>query len=115
MKSIICCGSMNGEPPNFSAFQTPCSPCFVLSFYQSMLDLPDDDWNDLGGERKGYGQGIFITPRGSSDSYDSGYASIRSSISNKSAKSKKPSTSITSDTNDCTLVRCFRVFHATKV
>ena len=81
-----------------------------------MLDLPeDDDWNDLGGERKGSGRETPATPRGSSDSYDSGYASFQSSIPSKMAKGKKTPTSITSDTGDCTLVRCFRVFHATKV
>ena len=80
-----------------------------------MLDLPDGDWNDLGGERKESGKEMPTSKRGSSDSYDSGYASFQSSGSSKGAKDKKHSTSITSDSNDCTLVRCFRVFHATKV
>ena len=115
MKLTICCGHMNGEPPTLLRSKVLCSPSPVLSFYQSVLDLPDDDWNDLGGEGKGSGKGAFITPRGSSDSCDSGYASFRSSTSNRMGKSKKPPTSITSDSNDCTLVRCFRVFHATKV
>jgi len=115
MKLTICCGRMNGESPISLRYKGFCSPSPVLSFYQSMLDLPDDDWNDLGGERKGSGKGTFITPRGSSDSYDSGYSSFQSSTSNKVTKGKNPRTSITSDSNDCTLVRCFRVFHATKV
>ena len=107
---------MNGKPAIFLRSKVLCSRSPVLSFYQSVLNLPDDDdWNDLGGKRKGSGKGAFITPRGSSDSYDSGYASFPSSVSNKMPKGKKPPTSITSDSNDCTLVRCFRVFHATKV
>jgi hypothetical protein len=80
-----------------------------------MLNLPDDDWNDLGGERKESGKEKSTAYRSSSDSYDSGYASFQSSGSSKVAKGKKPPTSITSDSNDCTLVRCFRIFHAAKV
>jgi hypothetical protein len=92
-----------------------CSPPVVRSFCQKMLNLPDDDWNDLGGERREHGKETPATFRSSSDSYDSGYASFQSSGSNKVAKGRKHSKSITSDSNDCTLVRCFRIFHATKM
>ena len=103
------------QVPLFCGPKDLCSLSPVPSFYPSMLDLPDDNWNDFGGECKGSGKDTPATPRGSSDSYDSGYASFQSSTSKKMTKSKKPPKSIASDTNDCTLVRCFRVFHATKV
>jgi len=100
---------------NFSVMWNPHSPSLVLSFYERILNLPDDDWNDLGGDHKDSGKEAFNTNRTSSDSYDSGYASFQSSGPSKAAKGRKPSTLITSDSNDCTLVRCFRIFHATKV
>jgi len=84
-------------------------------FYQRRLNLPDDDWNDLGGERKESGKETAHANRTSSDSCDSGYSSFQSTGPIKVAKGRKSSTSITSDSNDCTLVRCFRIFHATKV
>ena len=92
-----------------------CLPPVVRRFCQKMLNLPDDDWNDLGGERREGGKERPAAFRSSSDSSDSGYASFQSSGSNKVAKGRKPSKSITSDSNDCTLVRCFRIFHATKM
>lgn len=114
MQSLICYGRMRSESP-FSAIETLCLPFPVHSFYQDALDLPDDDWDDLGGGRKESGKETPTSHRGSSDSYDSGYASFQSSGSSKVAKGRRPSVSITSDSNDCTLVRCFRIFHATKV
>lgn len=83
-------------------------------FYEKLLNLPNDDWNDLVGERKGYGKEMPTIYRSSSDSFDSGYAS-QSSGTAKIGKGKKASTSFTSDNSGSTLVRCFRVFHATKV
>jgi hypothetical protein len=95
--------------------QNLCSLFAVLSFCRGLLDLrDDDDWNDFCGGRNEEKE----TPtayRTSSDSCDSGYSSFQSSGASKVAKGKKQSRSITSDSNDCTLVRCFRVFHATKL
>ena len=100
---------------DFSAVQDLCSLFLVLSFYQRILDLPDDDWDDLCGERKGCGKEKPTVYRTSSDSCDSGYASFQSSGPIKVARGKKHSRSISSDSNDCTLVRCFRIFHAMKI
>lgn len=100
---------------DFSTVQDLCSLFLVLSFYQRMLDLPDDDWDDLGGERKGYGKEKPTVYRTSSDSCDSGYSSFQPSGPTKVVRGKKHSRSISSDSNDCTLVRCFRIFHATKL
>ena len=74
-----------------------------------MLNLPDDDWNEFGGEHTESGKEQPAVQRTSTDSYDSGYAS-QSSDTIKAGKGKA-SASITSD---CTLVRRFRVFHGTK-
>jgi len=106
MKSEYCAG--------FSAIN-PCSLLVFLSFYQRLLNLRDDDWNDFCGEGKEFGKETPTTYRTSSDSCDSGYSSFQSSGPSKVAKGKKNPRSITSDSNDCTLVRCFRIFHATKV
>lgn len=78
-----------------------------------MLNLPEDDWNEFGGEQKDHGKEPTTARRTSADSYDSGYAS-QSSATVKPGKGKG-STSVTSDDIDSSLVRCFRVFHATKV
>jgi len=99
---------------DFSVVENLCSMFLVLSLHRRMLNLPDDDWDDLCGEREGCEKETSTVNRTSSDSCDSGYSSLQSS-SPKVAKGKKHSRSITSDSNDCTLVRCFRIFHATKV
>lgn len=80
-----------------------------------MLNLPNDDWNDFDGgeENKEFAKGPATVSRTSTDSCDSGYAS-HSSNTVKAGKAKG-SASLTSDNNDCALVRCFWVFHATKV
>lgn len=83
-------------------------------FYEKMLNLPDDDWNDFIGEQKESGREMPTVYRTSSDSHDSGYSS-QSSGTVKMGRGKKRSTSYTTDNSDSTLVRCFRVFHATKV
>lgn len=83
-------------------------------FFQRMLNLPEDDWNDLGGERKMHGKEIRTGGRVSSDSYDSGYAS-QSPGAAKVTKGKKGSASLPSDNHESTLVRCFRTFHAAKL
>ena len=90
------------------------SPSLAPRFYEKMLDLPDDDWDDLGAGRK---ESVKETPtvyRTSSDSHDSGYSSQPSGAA-KTRKGKKPSASFTSDNHGSTLVRCFWVFHATKM
>jgi hypothetical protein len=74
-----------------------------------MPNLPDDDWNDFGLES---GEELSTTRRTSADSYDSGYAS--QPCATIKLRKNKASTSPTLDNSDRTLVRCFRVFHATK-
>lgn len=106
-------GRTRGKVLNFPAVFKFCSSCVALRFYQNMLNLPDDDWNDLGREHKGPGKEPPTVHRTSTDSCDSGYASQSSNTVR--ARKGKASTSLTSDNNNCTLVRRFWVFHAVKV
>ena len=99
----------------FFAIRNLCSLFLVLSFHRKISDLPDEDWNDFGSERKETGRGTPVSGRTSTDSYDSGYSSFQPSSPVKARKGRKASRSIKSDSNDCTLVRCFRIFHATKI
>jgi hypothetical protein len=100
--------------PNFYGILNLSSSSLAPRFHEKVLNLPDDDWNDLDGEHKESPKETPTIYRTSSDSHDSGYSS-QSSGTVKAGKGKGAPTWFTSDNDDSTLVRCFRVFHATKV